>query len=68
MTRPQSHRIHLIMRIAAKQATVRVLLCRKCNNPVDGDAARVQPRIRIGIPLRMLRNQMLHEILLFGIN
>ena len=68
MMRPQCHRIHLIVRIAAKQAIGRVLLCRKCNNPVGGDAARVQPRIRVGIPLRMLRNQMLQSILLFGIN
>jgi len=35
MLRAQSHRIHLIVRIAAKQALVRVkILCGKCNNPV----------------------------------
>ena len=70
MMRPQSHRIHLLVRIAAKQALVRVkILCRKCNNLVVVMMTRQgHNHQQVVIPLRMIRNGMLHVILLFGIN
>ena len=44
MIHPQSHHIHLIVRIAAKQAIMRVhTLCQKCNNSIDDDVAEVHP-------------------------
>ena len=70
MMLPQSHRIHLIVRIAAKQALVRVkILCRKCNNLVVVMMMwQGHNHQQVGIPLRMIRNKMLHVILLFGTN
>ena len=54
----------------SEQALVRVtILCRKCNNPVVVMMTRQgHNHQKVVIPLRMIRNRMLHVILLFGIN